>query len=164
MTGVAVVSWRRDQEMNKDFASLLPEAKSFAEKVAQAEAEEAARLLKLREEADAEKQLLLDHLRKPSGVSDEEGIRRALRIIERAVQNGMTEVQVCRFPSRLCTDQGRSINQSESNWGLTLTGVPREIYNLWHKYFRDKGYKLMAEIVDFPGGVPGDAAITLKWG
>jgi hypothetical protein len=28
--------------------------------------------------------------------------------------------------------------------------------------FRDKGDKLQVEIVDFPNGVPGDVAMTLK--
>ena len=36
-----------------------------------------------------------DHFTKPSGVSDEEGIRRAVKTIGRAVNNGKTEVEVC---------------------------------------------------------------------
>ena len=39
-----------------------------------------------------------------------------------------------------------------------------EIYQLWHKYFRQRGYKLRVQIVDFPGGVPGDVGMTLSWG
>ena len=59
---------------------------------------------------------------KPSGVSDDEGIKRAVKIIERAVSNGRTEVQVDRFPNQLCTDHGRAINQQEPGWENTLTG------------------------------------------
>src|SRR5947209_6245783 len=76
--------------------------------------------------AEAEKQALLDQLKKPSGVSDEEAVRRAIAIIERAVSNGRTEVQVYRFPNTLCTDKGRAINQQEPGWESTLTGVPKE--------------------------------------
>jgi hypothetical protein len=101
---------------------------------------------------------------KPSGVSDEEAIQRAMKIIERAVANGKTEVHVHRFPNQLCTDKGRAINQQEPGWENTLTGVPKEIYQLWAKYFRPRGYKLKVEIVDFPGGMPGDVGMTLKWG
>lgn len=144
--------------------SLLPPAKSFAEKVALAEAEQAQRLMDMKRQAEAEKQALLDHYRKPSGVSDEEGIRRALRIIERGVSNGLTEVQFYRFPNALCTDRGRAINQGELGWESTLTGVPLEIYRLWDKHFRSKGYRLKVEIVDFPNGVPGDVGMTLQWG
>jgi hypothetical protein len=143
---------------------LLPDAKLFAEKVAQAEAEKAQSYLRMKEEAEAEKRALLDHYRKPSGVSDEEGIRRALKIIERGVNNGLTEVQFYRFPNALCTDRGRAINQGEPGWEKTLTGVPLEIYQLWSRHFRAKGYRLKVEIVDFPDGIPGDVGMTLQWG
>jgi hypothetical protein len=147
-----------------DLDVLLPTAKEFAQKVALAEAEEASKRARERAKAEAEKKALLDTFSKPSGVSDEEGIRRAIKIIERAVKNGLTEVQVYRFPNQLCSDRGRAINQNEKGWENTLTGVPKEIYSLWEKHFRPRGYKLRAEIVDFPGGVPGDVALTLKWG
>ena len=105
-------------------------------KLALAEAEEASKQARQLTEAEAEKQALPDRLKKPSGVSDEEAIQRAIKIIERAVSNGRTEVQVHRFPNQLCTDKGRAINQQEPGWENTLTGVPKEIYQLWAKYFR----------------------------
>jgi hypothetical protein len=142
---------------------LLPTAGDFMKKLALTEAEEAAKQARKLAEEEAEKKSLLDHLTKPSGVSDEEGIRRAIKIIERAVSNGRTEVQVHRFPNQLCTDKGRAINQQEPGWENTLTGVPKEIYELWAKYFRPRGYKLKVEIIDFPGGMPGDVGMTLKW-
>jgi hypothetical protein len=142
---------------------LLPTAKDYMKKLALAEAEEASKEAAKHAAAEAEKKALLDHLTKPSGVSDEEGIRRAIKIIERAVSNGRTEVQVCRFPNQLCTDKGRAINQQEPGWEDTLTGFPKEIHQLWAKYFRERGYKLRVEIVDFPGGMPGDVAMTLTW-
>jgi len=143
---------------------LLPSAGDFMKKLALAEAEEASKQARQLAEAEAEKKSLLEQLTKPSGLSDEEAIRRAIKIIERAVSNGRTEVQVHRFPNQLCTDRGRAINQQEAGWENTLTGRPKEIYEFWAKYFRPRGYKLKVEIVDFPGGVPGDVAMTLKWG
>jgi hypothetical protein len=143
---------------------LLPSAGDFMKKLALTEAEEASKQARKLAEEEAEKKSLLDHFSKPSGVSDEEGIRRAIKIVERAVSNGRTEVQVYRFPNQLCTDKGRAINQQEPGWENTLTGVPKEIYDLWAKYFRQRGYKLKVEIIDFPGGMPGDVAMTLKWG
>jgi hypothetical protein len=143
---------------------LLPSAKDFMQKIALAEAEKASEEARLRAQAEAEKKALVDHLTKPSGVSDEEGIARAIRIIERAAANGLTEVQVHRFPNQLCTDKGRAINQLEPGWEKTLTGVPKEIYQLWEKYFRPRGYRLRVQIIDFPGGMPGDVGMTLSWG
>jgi hypothetical protein len=144
--------------------TLLPSARDFAQKVALAEAEEAAKESRAQHQAELAKKALLDQLQKPSGVSDEEAIKRAVTMIENAVKNLRTEVQVHRFPNMLCTDKGRAINQMEAGWPDTLTGVPREIYQLWYRHFRDKGYKLRAEIVDFPDGMPGDVAMTLMWG
>jgi molybdopterin-biosynthesis enzyme MoeA-like protein len=142
---------------------LLPSAKDIMQKIALAEAEEASKQMRVRAEAEAEKKALLDQLTKPSGLSDEEAIARAIKIIERATKNRLTEVQVHRFPNQLCTDKGRAINQQEPGWENTLTGVPKEIYQLWDKYFRPRGYKLRVQIVDFPGGVPGDVSMTLSW-
>ena len=141
----------------------LPSAKQAMQKLAEAEAEEATKQFHRDAEAAAAKKALIDHLQKPSGVSDEEAIRRAINMIERAIHNGQTEILVHRFPNTLCTDGGRAINQQEPDWPSTLTGIPREIYQLWDKYFRPRGYKLRAEIIDFPHGMPGDVGMTLKW-
>jgi len=141
----------------------LPSAGDYAKKVALAEAEEAAEESRIQRQAELDKKALLDQLTKPSGVSDDEAIQRAVKMIEGAVRNRRTEIQIYRFPNQLCTDKGRAINQMESGWEATLTGVPKEIYGLWDKYFRDKGYKLRVEIIDFPNGMPGDVAMTLVW-
>jgi hypothetical protein len=143
---------------------LLPTAKDFMKKLALAEAEEASKEAAKMAAAETERKALLDQLKKPSGLSDEEAVGRAIKVIERAVSNGKTEVQVHRFPNQLCTDKGRAIIQQEPGWENTLTGVPKEIYQLWAKYFRPRGYKLRVEIVDYPGGLPGDVGMTLKWG
>ena len=146
-------------EVSKPF----PTAQALMEKLALAEAEKASAEARKQAAVEAEKKSLLDKLTEPSGVSDEEGIRRALKMIERAVSNGKTEVQVYRFSNKLCSDGGRAINQQEPGWEKTLTGVPLEIYGLWERHFRARGYKLKAEIVSFPGGMPGDVGMTLKW-
>ena len=46
----------------------------------------------------------------------------------------------------------------------TLTGVPKEMYRFWDEHLRPLGYKARFQVVDFSDGVPGDIAITLKWG
>ena len=67
---------------------LLPSPSDFMKKLAFTEAEEASKQARQLAEAEAEKQALLDKFSKPSGVSDEEAIQRAIKIIERAVANG----------------------------------------------------------------------------
>src|SRR5687768_3217588 len=122
-------------------SSLVPNAQDLMEKIALAEAEKASAEVRRKAEAEAEKNELIEKLTKPSGVSDEEALKRVAVIIQRAASNGLTEVQVFRFPNRLCTDQGRAINQREPGWEKTLTGVPKEMYEFWHRQLRDRGYK-----------------------
>src|SRR5581483_2695195 len=146
-----------------DLSKLLPTAQEMMEKLALAEADKAEAAARKQAEAEAEKKLLLDKITKPSGVSDEEAMKRVAVIIQRAVSNGLTEVQVYRFPHDLCTDHGRAINQMEAGWEKTLTGLPKEMYEFWERRLKPLGYKLKVQIVDWPGGMPGDVGITLKW-
>ena len=104
-------------------------AKELMAKIAKVEGEKASKAMKAHEAAEAEKQALLDRLSRPSGLSDDEVMEKAAIIVNRAVENGMTSVQVFRFPNHICTDNGRAINQVEEGWEQTLTGVPKEILN-----------------------------------
>ncbi len=142
---------------------LLPNAKEILKQSALKEAEKAEQHAKQLAAADAEKRDLIEELSRPSGLSEEEKIKRASTVIQRAVRNGLHEVQVYRFPNVICTDRGRAINQMEDGWEETLTGVPKEIYQLWKDYLQPRGYKIAYQIIDFPGGVPGDIGITLSW-
>ena len=145
------------------FSKGLLTAQQMREKLALAEAQKAAEAEHRHAAAEAEKTALLDKLSKPPDITEEERIKRAAVIIERAVANGMTEVQVMRFPNSLCTDHGRAINQREPGWEGTLTGLPKEMYEFWYRQLRPLGYKVQFQIVDFPDGLPGDIGITLKW-
>jgi hypothetical protein len=146
-----------------DIDQLIPNAKQIRTEAAQKEAEKAEQYARLAAAAEAEKRALIDRLNRPSGKSEEEKIQLASTIIQRAVRNGLTEVQVYRFPNSLCTDKGRAINQQEPGWENTLTGIPKEIFQLWTDYLKPRGYRISYQIIDFPGGVPGDIAVTLSW-
>jgi hypothetical protein len=143
---------------------LLPTAKEIQRQAALADAEKAEQYAQKLAVAEAEKRALIERLSKPSGLSEGEKIQLAANVIQRAVRNGLSEVQVYRFPNSLCTDRGRAINQREAGWEKTLTGIPREIYQLWSDYLKQRGYRILYQIVDFPGGTPGDISIVLSWG
>ena len=118
-------------------ADLLPSAKQAMEMVAAAEAEKAREDLRLKEQADAKKKALVEELSKPSGISEDEALKRAAAIINQAVKNGLTEVEVLRFPNALCTDRGRAINNGFGpGWENTLTGLPKEMYQFWDRHLR----------------------------
>ena len=138
-------------------------AKELMAKIAKVEGEKASKAMKAHEAAEAEKQALLDRLARPSGLSDDEVMEKAAIIVNRAVESGMTSVQVFRFPNHICTDNGRAINQVEEGWEQTLTGVPKEIYEFWKRQLKPRGYHIRYEIIDYPGGMPGDVGIFLSW-
>jgi hypothetical protein len=142
---------------------LLPKAEDLRKKIAEVEAGKASEYVAQQARIAAEKKALMDQFSKPSGVSDEERQKRAAAIIKRAADRGLTEVLVGTFPNAICTDGGRAINQQEPGWENTLTGLPKEIFEFWQKYLKERGYKLRLQIVDWPGGKPGDIGITLAW-
>ena len=143
---------------------LLPLAKEIQKRAAINEAEKAEQHAQRVAAAEAEKRALIERLNKPSGLTEDEKVKLASTVIQRAVRNGLTEVQVYRFPNSLCTDRGRAINQQEPGWERTLQGIPAEIFRLWSDYLKPRGYRIKYQIVDFPGGVPGGISITIAWG
>jgi hypothetical protein len=150
--------------MSGNIDELLPTAKDIQKQAALREAEKAGQYARAAAAAEAEKRTLIEKLGKPSGLSEEEKVKLASTVIQRAVRNGMTEVQVYRFPNLLCTDRGRAINQQEPGWEKTLTGIACEIFQLWSDYLKPRGYRISYQIIDFPGGVPGDIGIVIAWG
>ena len=142
---------------------LIPNAKQIQKEAALKEAQKAEDHAKKRAAADAEKQKLIDKLSQPSGLSEDDKVKLAATVIQRAVRNGLTEVEVYRFPNSLCTDRGRAINQMEKGWESTLTGIPKEIFQLWSDYLQPRGYRIRYQVVDFAGGVPGDIGVTISW-
>jgi hypothetical protein len=88
---------------------------------------------------------------------------RVSRVVTSAAERGEREVLAVRFPSEYCTDGGRAINNFEPNWPETLTGFAKRAHEFFEKELRPRGYKARAQILDFPGGVPGDVGIFLSW-
>ena len=80
-----------------------------------------------------------------------------------AVKDGKMEAMVYSFPSDLCTDSGRAINNNAPNWPETLQGKAKEFYDRYEERAKPQGYRLKAMVINFPGGVPGDIGFFLNW-
>jgi len=89
-----------------------------------------------------------------------ERINHAVRI---AAQNGHHHLDVITFPSSYCSDGGRRINIADPEWPTTLSGFAKDAYDFYDKELRPLGYKLRAEIINFPGGMPGEISLSLAW-
>ncbi len=75
----------------------------------------------------------------------------------------MPFVQVMRFSSKLCTDSGRAINNNDPNWPATLQGKSKSFYEFFIARGQPQGFKLKAQILDFPKGMPGDIGLIVSW-
>jgi hypothetical protein len=103
------------------------------------------------------KQAFMERQVQPDG---RERLRKALM---GAAERGENHLQVLTFPSELCTDGGRAINNSDPNWPQTLVGFAARAFEFYTVELQPLGYRLRAEILDFPGGKPGEVGITLAW-
>jgi hypothetical protein len=139
-------------------------AKELLAKIAQSEGAKASAAMKAQAAAEAEKHAMMERLSKPSGLTDDEILEKAAIIFSRAIENGMTSVQVLRFPHTLCSDNARAINQAEEGWEKSLSGIPKELYEFWKRQLQPRGYHIRYEIIDYPGGMLGDVGVTISWG
>jgi hypothetical protein len=84
--------------------------------------------------------------------------------VRRAAEQGHTQLQVMTFPASYCNDGGRRINNLEPNWPESLEGFAKRAFQFFDKELKPLGYKLHCEIINFPGGMPGEVGMFLKWG
>lgn len=87
-------------------------------------------------------------------------VNNAIRI---AAEQGLHQVEVVTFPVKYCNDSGRSINNLDPEWPKSLEGYAKKAYLFYDKELRPLGYKVHAEVISFPDGIPGEAALFLKW-
>jgi hypothetical protein len=88
---------------------------------------------------------------------------RLATVLRAAAERGETHARLFTFPSELCKDGGRAINNGDPNWPDSLDGFAARAYEYYKKELQPLGYRLRAEILDFPGGMPGEVGITLTW-
>ena len=134
------------------------ELRRIADEQEMAKAREA---LEKKRKADEER----DHLRDAFMTRDlhPDVFERVSRAVKSAAERGERELLALRFSSEFCTDGGRAINSFEPDWPKTLTGFAKRAHEFWQKELEPHGYKLRAQIMDFPGGMPGDIGIFLRW-
>jgi len=95
-------------------------------------------------------------------ITDEDR-ERALMRIRKAFEAGERELMLVKFPSMLCEDGGRRINNHLEGWQDTLPGVMHKIYEWWESDLAPGGFTFAARVIDYPGGMPGDIGIFIAW-
>lgn len=94
---------------------------------------------------------------------DEERLANFMRRVRTAAEQGEHQILILRFPSAMCRDSGRAINNSLPGWEDTLVGVPHQLLQVWHEHLKPLGFRFSAEVLDYPGGMPGDIGLFCKW-
>jgi hypothetical protein len=89
---------------------------------------------------------------------------RVNQAVRRAAEQGHTQLQVMTFPASYCNDHGRRINTLDPAWPESLEGFAKRAYEFYVRELKPLGYKLHCEIISFPGGMPGEVGMFLKWG
>jgi hypothetical protein len=138
-------------------------ATDLKRRMAEREAAKAAEELRHMKEQEERQKTVMAEFHKPPDRSPEQLMQLVKQLVDQAADRGQTEVQVYRFPNELCSDRGRRINNSEPDWEETLEGRPKLGYEFWRDHLKPLGFGLKAEVLDFPGGMPGDIGFFLTW-
>jgi hypothetical protein len=138
-------------------------AADIKRRMAERETAKAAEELRRMREQEEKQKAVMAEFHKPPERTPEQLLHFVQQLVSHAAEAGQTEVQVYRFPNEMCSDRGRRINNSEPGWEATLEGRPKMAYEFWHDHLRPLGFHLKAEVLEYPGGMPGDIGFFLTW-
>lgn len=130
--------------------------------VAEVESAKASESYGAVERAEKAKKDMVDKLMQRVEITPER-VQGFLNRVKAAATRGESEMLIMRFPSELCSDRGRAINNAEPQWPETLVGQPRQFYEIWKERLEPVGYRLKAMIVEWPNGFPGDVGMFIAW-
>src|SRR5260370_18886758 len=116
----------------------------------------------MQEQKEKEKAVMAEFHKPPERTADQL-MQIVMGLVGHAAERGQSEVQVYRFPNALCSDGGRRINNAEPDWPGSLEGRSKLGYEFWHDHLRPLGFGLKAEVLEYPGGKPGDIGFFLTW-
>ena len=138
-------------------------AANLRRRMAEREAAKAAEDLRHIKEQEEKQKAVMAEFHKPPERTPEQLLELIMQLVNRTAERGQSEVQIYRFPNSLCSDGGRRINNSLPEWENTLEGRPKLGYEFWRDHLRPLGFGLRAEVLEYPGGMPGDIGFILTW-
>jgi hypothetical protein len=138
-------------------------AADLRRRMAEREAAKAGEEMRHVKEQEEKQKAVMEEFRKPPARTPDQLMELVMQLVSRAAERGQSQVQIYRFPNSLCSDGGRRINNSLLEWEKTLEGRPKAGYEFWHEHLRPLGFHLKAEVLEYPGGMPGDIGFFLTW-
>jgi len=92
-----------------------------------------------------------------------DAMERLMNAVKIAAEQGKHELLIFQFPSTLLSDGGRRVNNFLPDWPDSLQGFGKRALDYYKEHLAPLGYKLRAEILDYPGGNLGDVGLILSW-
>lgn len=138
-------------------------ATDLKRRMVEREAAKAAEELRRMQAQEEQQKAVMAEFQQPPARTPEQLMSQVMRLVSQAADRGQSEVQIYRFPNAMCTDRGRRINNTEPDWPETLEGRPKAGYEFWRDHLRPLGFGLKAEVLEYPGGMPGDIGFFLTW-
>lgn len=152
-----------NRSATKPAAAGIFSAADIKRQMSEREVQKAGEELRHMKEQEERQKAVIAEFHQPAARTPDQLIQVLKQLVTRAAESGQTEVQVYRFPNSLCTDRGRRINNSLPDWEKTLEGRPKLGYEFWRDHLRPLGFGFKAEVIDYPGGKPGDIGFFLTW-
>jgi hypothetical protein len=87
-------------------------AADIKHRMAERRATEATEDLRHTKEQEEKQKAVMEELHKPFDRSAEQLMQVVMQLVSHTAERGQSEVRVYRFPNALCSDRGRSINNS----------------------------------------------------
>jgi hypothetical protein len=138
-------------------------AADLKRRMAQVEAAKAAEEMRRRQAQEEQQKAVMAEFQRPPDRTPEQLMPLIMQLVSQAADRGQSQVQIYRFPNTMCTDRGRQINNTQPDWPQTLEGRPKAGYEFWRDDLRPLGFGLKAEVLEYPGGMPGDIGFFLTW-
>ena len=138
-------------------------ATDLRRRMAEREAARAAEAAQRMSAQEAGQKALIEEFHKPPARTPDQLLALVTQLVNRAAEQGASEVQVYQFPSVVCTDRGRAINQFQPDWPKSLSGRPQMAYEFWETHLKPLGFGIKAQILDYPDGFPGEVGFFLMW-
>jgi hypothetical protein len=92
-----------------------------------------------------------------------EALDRIATLVRKTIDMGDKQALVLRFPSDWLPDQGRAITNHDKDWYEKLDGFPKRAYDFFKRELEPRGFQIRAEILNWPGGMPGEVGFFLQW-
>jgi len=113
------------------------------------------------EAAKAEREKLRQHFMEQDVPQD--AMSEVAKLVRRAVEAGEKRALVLQVPSDWLPDQGRAITNHAADWHEHLDGLAKRAHAYYERELKPRGFQLRAEVINWPGGMPGDVGFFLQW-